>query len=204
MTHIEVHPSGTFVDLNRPEPDTIHIGDIAQHLSHICRFNGGSNKFYSVAEHSYRVAAILESAGEPLHVVFAALLHDAHEAYIGDLTTPWKQLLGSRYAEATWRFDLAICKRYNMDIRDMRCREVKLADSVMLATEAYWLTASRGEGEHWSRLPMPDEDELQRLRPACVDPERARDHFLGWFNRLQARMLYSVEYPQFSPSYYAG
>ena len=46
--------TGRFFNLAAPEPDQIDIADIAQGLSHCCRFHGQVNGFYSVAEHAHR------------------------------------------------------------------------------------------------------------------------------------------------------
>ena len=51
--------SGRRVALLNPSPAQIVIGDIAHGLAHQCRFNGQTNRFYSVAQHSVLVASIL-------------------------------------------------------------------------------------------------------------------------------------------------
>lgn len=80
--------SSRAIDLFDPSPSDIHIGDIAHALSMQCRFVGHVSEFYSVAEHSVRVSfAVPEAAA--LH----ALLHDASEAYLGDVSTPLKSAL---------------------------------------------------------------------------------------------------------------
>ncbi|WP_230368851.1 hypothetical protein [Paludibacterium denitrificans] len=57
-THIQT-VSGRYVDLLHPVVSDIDITDIAHHLSHLCRFGGACREFYSVADHSVRVATIL-------------------------------------------------------------------------------------------------------------------------------------------------
>lgn len=68
-----------------PKPWDFHLGDIAHHLSMTCRYGGAVQRFYSVAEHSVLVSLFVapEYAKE-------ALLHDASEAYVGDLIRPLK------------------------------------------------------------------------------------------------------------------
>lgn len=85
---IRMYPSGLRVDPLDLSADDITIEDIAHHLSRICRFNGGVPSFYSVAEHSLRVAQKVDRR----HAKWA-MLHDAAEAYLGDITRPIKSRL---------------------------------------------------------------------------------------------------------------
>src|SRR5574343_449470 len=67
-----------------PRIDVIDIEDIAHGLAYQCRFNGQTRAFYSVAQHSLMVMALVPPAER-----FAALLHDAAEAYLhGSLHHP--------------------------------------------------------------------------------------------------------------------
>jgi len=93
--------SGRRVSLVEPDPESISIEDIAHHLSKLCRFAGASRTFYSVAEHSLRVSAEFNSYTCPVMaraLKVWGLLHDAHEAYLGDIIRPVKQLAGVREA----------------------------------------------------------------------------------------------------------
>lgn len=117
-------------------PADVHIEDVAHALSLICRFGGHTKVHYSVAQHSLLVARILEEQGAPVEAQLAGLLHDAHEAYIGDIPTPIKSALG-----ATWRdleADVATAVRQALDVtiafhdwEDL----IKHVDRVALATE---------------------------------------------------------------------
>lgn len=93
-----------------PRPEDIDIDDIAHALSHVCRFGGHVRRFYSVAEHSVLVARCV-----PKIVGLAALLHDAAEAYLGDIPRPIKhspEMDGWRKAEA--RVERAIAARFSI------------------------------------------------------------------------------------------
>ena len=75
--------SGGRVHIFNPRPEEILIEDIEWALGNMCRYNGHCAKFYSVAEHSVYVSMQL-SGVEAL----AALLHDAAEAFLGDIVRP--------------------------------------------------------------------------------------------------------------------
>ncbi|MBN7772717.1 HD domain-containing protein [Clostridium aminobutyricum] len=71
----------------------IFIEDIAHALSLICRANGHFNLFYSIAQHSINCAKEAEARGYSKEVQLACLMHDASEAYIGDVISPLKRQL---------------------------------------------------------------------------------------------------------------
>lgn len=60
-------------------------------LSNICRYNGFVNRYYSVAQHSVMVCELAEAEyGRGSEIARCALLHDATEAYLGDISRPLK------------------------------------------------------------------------------------------------------------------
>lgn len=89
--------SGMKVYLHKPDPAMVNIRDIAEALSKLCRFNGHIQQFYSVAQHSCHVAGLLPPSAKPY-----GLLHDAHEAYTGDLITPVRETLRNRAGYDIW------------------------------------------------------------------------------------------------------
>jgi len=80
--------SGHYLNVFDPNPDHICIEDIAHGLSHIPRFAGQTNKFFSVAEHSFNVSI---AVSRPF--CLEGLLHDASEAYLMDIPKPIKKHL---------------------------------------------------------------------------------------------------------------
>jgi hypothetical protein len=82
--------TGKTVELTNIKQTDIDVIDIVQALSNICRFNGHIPSFYSVAEHSVRAAnfALEENLGQ--EIALTLLLHDAAEAYVGDMVRPLK------------------------------------------------------------------------------------------------------------------
>lgn len=146
--------SGRAVDLFLPKRETIVIEDIAASLSRIPRFNGHTREFYSVAQHCYLVSRYLEHqslASEPefTTLLLAGMLHDAHEAYLGDITSPVAAMLEcQRLKTAKSLFDRMIEEqlipgRYRDQASGVRLAgtcpidrpEVHQADAVLLATE---------------------------------------------------------------------
>lgn len=81
-----------------PRPDEIVIKDIAKALSHIARYNGHTEKHFSVGQHSILVCEELMARKYSLEIQLFGLLHDASEAYICDIPRPLKPFL-TNYAE---------------------------------------------------------------------------------------------------------
>lgn len=119
--------SGQQFDLLRPTASMIKPVDIAHALSRLCRFNGHTRAHYSVAQHSLIVASLV-----PVEHQLVALLHDATEAYIGDMTRPLKAVM-PEYKFVEHQIWLAVCERFDIQIDLPSC--VKHADMVALATE---------------------------------------------------------------------
>ncbi len=106
---------------------TIDTRDISHALAHLCRFNGHTHEFYSVAQHSCMVADLV-----PAEHKLAALLHDATEAYIGDMVRPIKEVMAA-YQQMEHVLWLQICVRF--DLGPLLPESVQHADLIALATE---------------------------------------------------------------------
>lgn len=86
--------NGKSVDLLAPKAEDIDFAVIAEHLAKENRYNGATkNRTYSVAEHSVRCAQAAMDAGEGNELAIYLLLHDCHEAFLKDDTTPKKRAL---------------------------------------------------------------------------------------------------------------
>lgn len=88
------------VDLRAPITADVDFAAIAEQLAKENRFNGATpGEVYSVAEHSVRCArAALDATGDRRLAAYL-LLHDAHEAFLKDDTTPKKELIAQMAAE---------------------------------------------------------------------------------------------------------
>ncbi|MBM4346349.1 MAG: hypothetical protein FJ100_23485, partial [Deltaproteobacteria bacterium] len=84
--------SGVSFNLSNPKAEDIRLTDIAHALSRIPRFGGHLDKHYSVANHSLVVLRVFREARPQATAreQLTALLHDAAEAYVGDVITPLK------------------------------------------------------------------------------------------------------------------
>ena len=82
--------SGAEVDVLKFSDEMVSLDDIIASLSKICRYNGHVPHFYSVAEHSVLVAEHLAQQGHGALMCLTGLLHDAAEAYVGDMVRPLK------------------------------------------------------------------------------------------------------------------
>lgn len=133
--------SGRVFDLADPKPEMVSIIDIAYALSNICRYAGHTKYFYSVAEHSVRMAVCKEFGGAAMD----RLLHDAAEAYIGDVTSPMKKLI-PEFKEIERRIMDAIIAALDWQPRPSQV-PVKEADNIMLATEVRDLM--QGAAKEW-------------------------------------------------------
>ncbi|MBY6239846.1 hypothetical protein [Methylosinus sp. Sm6] len=74
---------GRAMDLLTPDPNEIDFRAVADTLAQLNRYAGGAEKTVSVGQHTL----IVFDASEPTDRPYA-LLHDAHEAHIGEITTP--------------------------------------------------------------------------------------------------------------------
>ncbi|WP_217360542.1 YfbR-like 5'-deoxynucleotidase [Ruegeria atlantica] len=164
--------SGKWFDFLNPHGSEFDIEDIAHGLSKVCRYSGQCKEFYSVAEHSLIVSEQVED------FAFEALLHDASEAFMGDITRPLKQLV-PEFKRLEAEIESAISERF--DLRSNYRSVVKQADLRVLAAEQIQIMA---EG-------CADWVEEAGIEPAPIEvrhltPEKAKDEFLARFYELRS------------------
>lgn len=146
---------GHAFNLLAPDPSHISIATISVVLSRICRFGGHCRQFYSVAEHSARVCDLVALATPGQHALhFAALLHDAHEAFsgFGDVCRPAKKL-APVIDQIHAGINKAIAERFEFPVELFDHEQIHHADNVMLATELRDLM--RTPPVPWDWLPSP-------------------------------------------------
>lgn len=184
--------SGRAWSLAAPDPADVHWPDIAEQLAKINRFVGATpGTALSVAQHCCTVADMLPPALRPY-----GLLHDAPEAFSGDIPTPYKRLVAMLAAEEGAGDVLAFAEEmqaraihaaagldYPLSVAEHGA--VKRADLVALATEHRDLQVEGGAA--WREaLPEP--------LPTVVRPwpwPKAADEWLArlyrWCPRAYAR-----------------
>ncbi len=168
MSWIQTYGGQQFRPLE-PRAEDLDIHDIAHSLSLLCRFNGHCKQFYSVAEHSVRVADVLAPK-----LALWGLLHDAAEAYLGDLARPVKQN-APFFEAAETRLLEVIAQGFNLSWPMPMA--VRQADDLLLATEARDLMAPPPQSWNHSQQPM-----AEQICP--VSPAQAEALFLKRFNQL--------------------
>ncbi len=172
--------SGKMLDLSNPKPEDICLADVAHHLARICRFGGAVHEFYSVASHSVYVAGIVASAsGTNARRNRGALLHDATEAYLGDMVSGLKRLNPDyRVLEHLW----AVTVETRFDVSFARCPIIKDADLRARLSECRDLFS----GEYPRELLLGGEGTRQPWPEVCrpLDPDAAEWEFLATADRL--------------------
>lgn len=151
-----------------PGPEDLDLEEIAHSLGNLCRFTGHCQKFYSVAEHSVRVSLMV-----PPEDAMWGLLHDASEAYLGDVSAPLKHhpnMRGYRALEAMAMS--AVIERFNLPWE--MPESVHEADKEAGRQEGFVLVTNWGGG-----IPKEPGPLVQ-----CWAPEVAKAKFLERFREL--------------------
>jgi len=156
MTWIQT-ATGKHFDLLDPKPELVDARDIVYALSNICRFTGHVYPPYYVAQHCVEVAEIVSARAKPW-----GLLHDAAEAYVGDINQPLHVAMNMTIKPIERAIAAAIRERFNVPFDKEIEAEVRAADLRCLATEARDLLPG-GPIDGWTDQLVPLE---RRLSPA--------------------------------------
>lgn len=127
---------GLRVDLLNTLPEQIQPTDIVMGLSRARRWAGQSHVEYSVAQHSVEVYRLLKRwSPDRLDLQMAGLMHDASEAYLGDVPTPWKALMPD-YLAVERRLMNMVAVRFNFSPALLDSLELQNADTVLKLVES--------------------------------------------------------------------
>lgn len=156
-------------------PDDIDIEEIAHALSNICRFGGHCQEFYSVAQHSLIVSSLC-----PRELQLIGLLHDAPEAYIGDMVRPLKinipefrTIEDQIWTSIAAKFTLPFTIPDDVCIEDARVLLMEKRD-ILIHHEHEW----RFPQCTFPNLTLPE----WKIIPQ--QPKEVKEHFLFTFRRL--------------------
>lgn len=188
-------PSGKVIDFNNLKNYDFTVEEIADLLSHVKRFNGYG---IDVASHSLWVAnTLFYLTGNP-HIALLGLMHDAQEAYIGDIATPVKDVAGNDWdrlennVQRAILWHLNIKHEYNLGAEAL----IKLVDQVSLKLEYQQMKAARiykedNEGVWEAALAnVPNIDDLE---PPKQDQYSAVD-FVFAYNHYKALCEEDITY----------
>lgn len=166
---------GEFFDLLRPENSEYDIDVIASALSNLCRYTGHVTRFYSVAEHCVLVSKIV-----PSKYALEGLLHDASEAFVGDVSSPLKKLLPD-YQEIENNIQADIARRFELQYPFPE--EIHKADKQLYwserkviapAVDAMWNKEFRAS---------------RKVEPQGWTPARAKREFLKRYNEIRGTQI---------------
>lgn len=155
---------------------------IAHAGAQINRFTGHCIRPYSVVEHQLLCADIAERLSLPLAVQLACLMHDAHEVFVGDCSSPVKWELGQAWERLESAHENALRRHFGLTATFAAHRgQIKAIDLMALATERRDLVIyTEGVSAPWAILDTPG----RQVRPAQwmrLNTERAaRRHWDDW------------------------
>lgn len=177
--------SGRSVSLSDPSPASIDIRDIACSLSRLNRFSGATMLPVNVADHSLNVVKFMAQRKAPPEMLMLGLLHDAHEAYIGDITSPTRReitLLTGRdvVQEMADLLDAAILKAFKVwHYASLGALAwVRTADAAVFAAE--WRDLMQG------KCPTSVEAAPFAIKPRNSD--KAEEEFMKMFELLTLKI----------------
>jgi hypothetical protein len=157
-----------------PRAEEIHIEDIAAALSKLCRYGGHCKRFYSVAEH----CVLMANAASP-SLAFAALMHDASEAYLSDVIRPIKRHL-PQYGEIEAALERVLAQRFGL-VWPLPAA-VKTLDERIIVDE-------RDQAMAEPPVPWSDHGAALGVTITFWSPERAEREFLRAFRRYGGTVL---------------
>lgn len=170
--------NGNLIDLHNLNPYEIDLDDIATGLANQCRYNGQVKKFYSVAEHCVLLCRWAKKASFNESFQEAILMHDAAEAYVGDIIRGLKQDL-PEFSALEDRIIKKIFTRFGIvfpyDHPTIKDLDVRICKDEMRVLQ-------RVNDPKWKSWIFADDN--LRVDIKCWDPKKAKAEFLKECRRL--------------------
>jgi hypothetical protein len=141
--------TGEVIQTNNIHTNEIDIEHIANALGNICRYGGQVKQFYSVAEHCVMMTR-LGAYNDQFKLKI--LLHDAAEAYLGDVVTGLKQYL-PEYRVIERILQAKIHAKFDCLPSDIETARIKSLDQLAFRIEVADLYSNRPymrELEYWN------------------------------------------------------
>lgn len=160
MSWIQTY-SGKKFFLFEPRFEMVNRHDIVHALSNLCRFGGHCRRFYSVLEHSVRCYEVSRRLEYGSRLQKLCLLHDAHEAYTGDMVRPLKGKL-PEYRDVCESVQKAVLRLF-----DLKCPThvernlIESVDTLMLAAEVEHVMGADPERWGFPRFEVTWDDRLE-------------------------------------------
>lgn len=179
----------TGLQFKHGEPRTrdICVEDIAHHLSLICHWGGAARTFFSVAQHSVIVSQVC-----PPELARWGLMHDAAEAYCGDMIRPLKVRL-PEYKLVETNVMGAIAEKFGLGWPEPSA--LKYWDNRVLAVEARDFMHSN-EALHDGRGNLIRFEDLPEKPLKAIKPRAAERLFLKRFLQLWPNWRHAVSVTQ--------
>lgn len=175
--------NGGYFNIKKPIWHHVRLKDIAHSLSMICRYNGHTPRFYSVAEHLIHCWHRSVQLGHSWLAQRAVFMHDATEAYCQDIIRPLKRQLKA-YKAIEARIEGCISRQFQIAF-DKFEEQVKEVDNQVFVAEKNFM---------W-----PDKDrwhDAKDIEPVFIklnhySPSRAKSKFLAVARDLGIKELAS-------------
>lgn len=171
-----------------PKASDVSIEVVAHHLATRARWAGATQSridpsliFYSVAEHSVYVSLYLEQIMNRPDLALAGLLHDAAEAYNGDLIRPLKYSPAFRepFKAVEELNEAAVEEHFNIKVQ-MSDPAVKVADDAVCNAE-------------WLQI-VPMDEETASLGPVAHDDSETYPGSIIMLPPYQAKLFFLERY----------
>ena len=153
--------------------------DVAHALGMTCRYGGHTASFYSVAEHCCLLADHAIATTGDARLALDLLIHDAAEAYLGDIPRPLKACLPAEWKKIEKAADEA-CTRALGGRWPWPAAVKDLDHAILLDERAAMMSES---GNHWDSL---DGIAALGVQIHRWSPETARSEWLARYRLLRA------------------
>lgn len=156
------------------DPEYLTLDRIAHSLSLQCRYLGNTNEFYSVAQHSVRIAEFFLLAGRP-DLAKQGLFHDAGETIYGDFSRPIKKHLEKAipwFKELLDSIDTKIADHF--EVKWPMDPDVDFIDKNMARLEITYRMATDFITDYWS-------------------PELAKQKWVETYKKVELALDYSAD-----------